>query len=74
MRYMFYDASAFVEDVKVWNICKVPIGYFYEMFTSSGQDGTSLIPPANGICTFCPAGTTSGSGEYVQGQNNCTSE
>ena len=73
MSYMFYAASAFVKDVTVWNVCKVQDDYFEGMFEDSGQPETDLEPDANGECIDCPAGTTSGSGEYVQGGNNCTS-
>ena len=77
MRFMFNGAIGFatlgVEDVTVWNICKVLDGNFQGMFTNAGQPDTNLVPPANGICTPCPSGTTSGSGEYVTGGNNCTS-
>jgi hypothetical protein len=72
MGYMFYYASDFVKNVTVWNVCNV--GNFYSMFTNSGQAETDLVPDANGECIACPAGTTSGSGKYVEGQNNCTSE
>ena len=74
MDYMFYAASAFVKDVTVWNVCKVQDDYFEGMFEDSGQPETDLEPDANGPCVACPAGTTSGSGKYVRGQNNCTSE
>ena len=73
MAFMFEGAIAFVKDVKVWNICKVQDGNFEGMFEDSGQSSTTLVPDANGECIDCPAGTTSGSGKYVQGQNNCTS-
>jgi hypothetical protein len=72
MDYMFYAASAFVKDVTVWNVCKVD--NFDSMFTGSGQPETDLVPDANGECIPCPSGTTSGSGEYVQDQNPCTSD
>ena len=68
MDYMFYAASAFVKDVTVWNVCKVD--NFVDMFANSGQSSTSLFPA---VCINCPADTTSGSGKYVQGGNNCTS-
>ena len=68
MAYMFYDAAAFNKDVTGWNVCKVD--NFVDMFSGSGLSGTTL---ENGICTPCPSGTTSGSGKYVQGGNNCTS-
>jgi hypothetical protein len=71
---MFRDATAFDKDVTVWNVCKVSDGNFYDMFYDSGQPETDLEPDANGECIDCPAGTTSGSGMYVEGQNNCTSE
>jgi hypothetical protein len=66
---MFNTASAFDKDVTVWNVCKVD--YFDDMFTGSGQPTTNLEPPENGKCIACPAGTTSGSGKYVEGQNPC---
>ena len=75
---MFYGASVFVEDVRVWNVCKVqrtplPDGYFGNMFTYSGQEDTSLVPPTNGPCMQCPnVCLTSGSGGHVYGQNPCT--
>jgi hypothetical protein len=75
---MFYGASVFVEDVRVWNVCKVqrtslPDGNFGNMFTYSGQPDTNLEPDANGPCIACPnVCLTSGSGEYVYGQNPCT--
>ena len=69
MGLMFFDARAFVKDVTVWNVCNV--GSFDSMFTNSGQPKTDLKPDANGKCIDCPAGTTSGSGKYVQGQNPC---
>jgi hypothetical protein len=72
MAYMFEGAIAFVKDVKVWNICKVQDGNFGGMFEDSGQPETDL-EPVNGECIDCPSGTTSGSGKYVQGGNNCTS-
>ena len=71
MQYMFYYATAFNQDVTVWNICNVD--NFDFMFVGSGQPTTNLVPDTNGKCIECPAGTTSGSGEYVEGQNNCTS-
>jgi hypothetical protein len=72
MEDMFYEASSFEKDVTGWNVCNV--GNFDDMFEDSGQpSGTTLEPNANGECIACPNGTTSGSGEYVQGQNNCTS-
>ena len=78
MQYMFYFAIVFDKVVIGWNVCKVSDGIlldnnFYLMFTLSGQSGTTLEPNANGECIACPAGTTSGSGQYVQGGNNCTS-
>jgi hypothetical protein len=73
MRYMFYEATAFVKNVTVWNVCKVQDGNFEGMFEDSGQSSTTLVPDANGECIPCPADTTSGSGKYVQGGNNCTS-
>ena len=73
MYFMFAEASAFVKDVTVWNVCKVPANFFSDMFTDSGQPDTDLVPDANGECIDCPAGTTSGSGQYVQDGNNCTS-
>jgi hypothetical protein len=72
MRYMFEGASAFDEDVKGWNVCKVPGTNFNDMFLYSGQEDTTLVPPANGECIACPANSTSGSGKYVEGGNNCT--
>ena len=74
---MFFYATAFDKVVIGWNVCKVSDGIlldgnFYLMFHGSGQSGTNLEPPANGECIPCPANTTSGSGEYVQGQNPCT--
>ena len=71
MSYMFNGASVFDKDVTVWNICKVNNGLFDSMFTNSGQAETDLVPNANGECIACPAGTTSGSGKYVEGQNPC---
>ena len=71
MRYMFYEATAFVKNVTVWNVCKVSDGNFGSMFFNSGQPETDLVPPANGECIACPANSTSGSGEYVEGQNPC---
>ena len=70
MMFMFYYATSFDKDVKGWNVCKV--SSWVEMFRFSGQPkGTTLKPNANGKCIPCPAGTTSGSGKYVQGQNPC---
>ncbi|GMI37891.1 hypothetical protein TrCOL_g5125 [Triparma columacea] len=71
MVQMFTTASAFDKDVKGWNVCKVD--KFDSMFTYSGQPDTNLEPDTNGACIDCPSGTTSGSGEYVTGGNNCTS-
>ena len=72
---MFYKAYAFKKDVKGWNVCKVSAANddegFRAMFEDSGQPSTTLKPPANGECIACPAGATSGSGKYVQGQNPC---
>ena len=73
MRYMFEDTIAFAKDVTVWNVCKVQDDYFEGMFEDSGQPTANLEPDANGECIDCPDGTTSGSGEYVEFQNNCTS-
>jgi hypothetical protein len=73
MQEMFTGATAFDKDVKGWNVCKVGPDYFDSMFTDSGLAGTTLKPPENGICTPCPSGTTSGSGEYVTDGNPCTS-
>jgi hypothetical protein len=70
MAYMFYDASAFDKDVIGWNVCKVSSGGFLDMFTGSGQPGNDL---STGTCVDCPTDTFSGSGQYVQGGNNCTS-
>jgi hypothetical protein len=72
MGYMFYYASDFVKNVTVWNVCNVGPSYFQGMFTGSGQPETDLVPDANGECIACPAGTTSGSGKYVEGQNPCS--
>jgi hypothetical protein len=72
MGLMFYNAYAFDKNVTVWNVCKVDD--FQNMFANSGQPTTNLEPPANGECIDCPNGTTSGSGKYVTGGNNCTSE
>ena len=69
---MFYGATAFDKDVIGWNVCKVSDGNFIDMFLDSGQPTANLEPDANGPCVACPAGTTSGSGEYVEGQNPCT--
>jgi hypothetical protein len=76
MVLMFYGATDFDKDVIGWNVCKVlttplPDGNFAFMFDSSGQPGTTLEPNANGACIACPANSTSGSGEYVRGQNPC---
>jgi hypothetical protein len=69
MGYMFYYATDFDKEVTGWNVCKVD--NFVGMFSDSGQSSTTLEPPENGECIDCPSGTTSGSGEYVQGQNPC---
>ena len=76
MVLMFYGATDFDKDVIGWNVCKVlttplPDGNFAFMFDSSGQPGTTLEPNANGACIACPADSTSGSGEYVNGGNPC---
>ena len=68
---MFYGATAFDKVVTIWNVCKVQDGNFQGMFEGSGQSSTNLEPDANGECIDCPAGTTSGSGKYVEGQNPC---